>query len=297
MKSRDTWQRTLHTQVGLWHKFSTLDVESFIADRMIGFDEDGEPHSTWDPDQAKALRQATAAATKTLLYAEPFFVAGEMCDLVEVAAASFTPEPLLLTDFLTPCGFLMFERDVEVWHGVVGDQVRLPYAAFAWIGVTRSEGADPAMMAFTTYTGEPWRVQDGLPAIHELEAWELGAKPPRRAEGWARLVQTTLRLMLEFKPARRESLRPDRATRRAARRAGFQERDVVVVRLRRERTPSEQLGGTANYSCRFMVSGHWRNQWHPSTGQHRQTWVSPYVKGPADKPFKPKRGRAFTFFR
>lgn|SRR5262249_49222131 len=283
---RPDWVKAFEVQMRLWDHVAHIDTEAFIQDRL----------GLGRFDEAEALRQATNACYRTLLLADPFFVTEEMCDLVETAVATFKPEPLRLSDFLSPCGFLYFEKPIEVLSGELGDQVWLPYVAFTWIGIERDRGTGAFMAALVTFLGGPW-APDGLPHIYELEAWKLEAAPPPKREGWMRLIQATLRLMLEFKPARRQSQRADRATRRAARRLGFPEREVTVVQLRRERAVNEHLGGTANYSCRFMVSGHWRNQWCPSLNAHRQTWIAPYVKGPSDKPFKPRAGRAFTFSR
>lgn len=65
--------------------------------------------------------------------------------------------------------------------------------------------------------------------------------------------------------------------------------DVRVVRLRElvaEATGrSDHDGPGIEYSHRWIVSGHWRNQPSgPGRTQRHLTWVSPHVKGPADKP-------------
>ncbi len=65
--------------------------------------------------------------------------------------------------------------------------------------------------------------------------------------------------------------------------------DVKVVQLRRaESNPvsSIESGDPVEWSCRWIVSGHWRNQYHASTGRHELQYILPYVKGPADKPLK-----------
>jgi len=64
--------------------------------------------------------------------------------------------------------------------------------------------------------------------------------------------------------------------------------DIRVVQLRRRSTGTGDGGGpgahTVEHDHRWMVSGHWRNQWYPSRSAHRQIWVQPFVKGPEDKP-------------
>lgn len=42
------------------------------------------------------------------------------------------------------------------------------------------------------------------------------------------------------------------------------------------------------WSHKWLVCGHHRNQYYPSTQEHKLVWISPYVKGPEDKPLKPR---------
>jgi hypothetical protein len=59
--------------------------------------------------------------------------------------------------------------------------------------------------------------------------------------------------------------------------------------LRHPRRPAgEATTATVAWTKRWVVSGHWRNQWYPSIGAHRQRYILPYVKGPADKPLDPR---------
>lgn len=94
---------------------------------------------------------------------------------------------------------------------------------------------------------------------------------------------------------RQQSPRP---VRREAKRYGLMDREVLVVRLRRERSkPTDDEHGPANYSHRFIVSGHWRNQFYPASGEHRQIYISPYVKGDESLPLVVKPRRAFVLNR
>lgn len=66
-------------------------------------------------------------------------------------------------------------------------------------------------------------------------------------------------------------------------------KEVSVVTLRRYRErgiedKGEDSPEAIEWSHRWMVSGHWRNQWVPSLNDHRLTWIAPYVKGPEDRP-------------
>lgn len=64
--------------------------------------------------------------------------------------------------------------------------------------------------------------------------------------------------------------------------------DVKVIQLRRAESAArtDTPGEPVEWSCRWVVSGHWRNQYHPSDGKHELQYILPYVKGPEDKPLR-----------
>ena len=80
--------------------------------------------------------------------------------------------------------------------------------------------------------------------------------------------------------------RPDRAERRRAERRGEVLEDVHVIRLRgREAAVSaSEATHTTEWARRWIVRGHWRNQWYPSLNMHQPKWIGPYIKGPDGKP-------------
>jgi len=41
----------------------------------------------------------------------------------------------------------------------------------------------------------------------------------------------------------------------------------------------------------------WHDQWYPSEQIHRQIWISPYVKGPEDKPLIVRPRRVYQWER
>lgn len=74
-----------------------------------------------------------------------------------------------------------------------------------------------------------------------------------------------------------------------ARRTG-REAIIKVVQLRRAsyaHTPTNGDGEPINWSCKWVVNGHWRNQaCGLKHGNRKLTYILPYVKGPDDKPFR-----------
>ena len=72
---------------------------------------------------------------------------------------------------------------------------------------------------------------------------------------------------------------------------------IELVQLRRTEssTPEPGSGVERHYTMRFIVHGHFRNQFYPSKGVYAPKWIASYVKGPADAPLKESiRGFAVT---
>jgi hypothetical protein len=92
---------------------------------------------------------------------------------------------------------------------------------------------------------------------------------------WAIIEQTLVRIVTG---------RGDRASRRRLEKAGQPIPAVKYVMLRKIRRSTGDGAADINWSHRWMVEGHWRNQWHPRHQIHRQKYILPYVKGPDDKP-------------
>ena len=109
---------------------------------------------------------------------------------------------------------------------------------------------------------------------------------------WMHLVLAAFRLMATARTAQvQEHPAPRPARKRAARAQVTQPGspvhlvDVTAGAVHRDRVPDNGRPGRA-YTIRWVVSGHWRNQWYPAAELHRPRWIDGYVKGPADAPLK-----------
>ncbi len=92
----------------------------------------------------------------------------------------------------------------------------------------------------------------------------------------------------------------DRHARKRAERAGWTSEPLVrVIRLRRIQAAAHDHDAPSqvDWACRWVVRGHWRQQWFPSVQQNRPMWIAPYVKGPDDKPMKAPRATVFAVVR
>ena len=86
-----------------------------------------------------------------------------------------------------------------------------------------------------------------------------------------------------------EQMPVSRQVRRNAQRSGKPVPDCRTIVLRRRKLPSHDPASETEWSCRWLVEGHWRNQWFPSRKDHHPVYIVPYVKGPEDKPFRENR--------
>lgn len=78
-----------------------------------------------------------------------------------------------------------------------------------------------------------------------------------------------------------------RQTRRRFVREGRPVPAVRVVKLRHARRPAAEEDGEGSgreYRHRWLVRGHWRNQWYPSRQANRPIFIPTYVKGPEGAP-------------
>lgn len=162
-----------------------------------------------------------------------------------------------------------------------------------WLfAVVNSDGGDlPA-----TGKSIPWFL--GWSRAHLLAMWPEGGPLRAHNDAVARIFSACLAFIEQriVVSPRKDLPRPARKRAEAA----FKHEPLVrVVELRRRQSSSEHdaAGDPVAWSCRWVVSGHWRQQYFPSSDEHRPIWVMPYVKGPEDKPLKPPRAKVFAVVR
>lgn len=104
-----------------------------------------------------------------------------------------------------------------------------------------------------------------------------------------RLIAALFTLLASHSIARVSETHPDRASMRREARAGGHKGAPSAVKVVYLRRPASEESGegehSGNYSHRWVVNSHWRNQpYGPGRAKRRLTLIGPYVKGPEDKP-------------
>ena len=132
-----------------------------------------------------------------------------------------------------------------------------------------------------------------IPAL--CTSWGYGENPTGRGDGVeAAMLHRTLfafwSMLRDRIALKQRAPAPRPSARRWQRQIGQAPEEVTVITLRRPSTEhaADRSGYAVDWTHRWIVGGHWRNQWYPSLQAHRPKWIAPHVKGPGDKPLKVK---------
>jgi hypothetical protein len=238
---------------------------------------------------------------------DAIWVSGEISAIAIQALAEWQPEPLLLSDLLVPVGFMLLEAPIRVpglaAEGVDLDREELlrifaeesaelaeathrPLRAFAWV----VHGERVWIEVFTDRA----KGGTGPPGINHFG----GPMPlPEDEDDIVRQYLQILWRLAQQRITMHERQPADRAARRRAARAGCDDPYVTVITLRHTQRPRDGEPSAVDWAHRWIVGGHWRNQWYPSIEAHRQIWIAPHVKGPEDKDLRIRDARAISFVR
>jgi len=318
------WEDAMVEQLRLHEWTNSEEGQNYLAYFEADMQRKHKVHERMPPGYIIATQNAV------LSEAEPIYVSDDICELVDRARETFEPEAVLPGDPFVPAGFALLARPITLkdapWdedHPMRATDGTIPVRAISWIAV-HNEDLSAGCFWITYYTSAwdedvtRWGSQELLDRMRREQAlsmchtfqWTWGENPwtdisrisvlrddveeevLARAKDQVRLIQTMWRIAQQFVPVRE---RAPRGLWRDAKRKGFDQRTINVCKLRRARGGDAEPTGR-EVSVRFLVHGHWRNQWYPSLSSHRQIWIHPYVKGPEDAPFKLTE-RAWEFTR
>lgn len=267
----------------------------------------------------------------TLAVAEPFYWSPQLCALLTDAAPGVPAWELREADALSPSGYMYFADPLPL-PGAILPEVAPAHRAYfgpddlralAWREATTADGRRRGLL-FYVFTRTGFR--DGLPGIAWL--WEYGTdialnvgarfsptadpdadEPYSAADQEARFTATLRYIAAAFAMCTEMLDAPRTATDRATRRrlardvgqapAVLADPQVRVVTLRRvRRSPTaDPEAAPAEWSCQWMVRGHWRMQFYGTEGRHKAIYIAPFWKGPPSAPIKLPSARAFQVVR
>jgi hypothetical protein len=239
---------------------------------------------------------------------DPIYIDPDMWKLVLAAAENWPGEGLSATDLPTEAGFMLLpepymETDPNGSHVSIrainwypwkwndDNGVRRPGILLAYYHNIN----DPDDYTPRDRRGLPvWALSHAMPWIFDVNEAD-GPKYAAFAMGMT--LQVCWRLMQQEVSISTPRVATGAFGKRALR-AKLPQKHVTVVTLRR-RQPDDEYASThlVEWTHQWITSGHWRKQWYPSLSAHRTIWISPYVKGPPDKPLVINKVRAFQWTR
>lgn len=260
-----------------------LAVQREIVDTCLDFQRNV---NNWYPDLADQVKVGRwNYVMHKLARGEPYYVSADMVALVEAAWPSMPPSTLSKSDVPTEGGFLIYDvplRGVDV--GVVGlpDNRVIGYM-WSHAAVLPEDGSGVVLLPIV-------RGPDGRPApLYKKKTaptvWPYGGLIQREVVTSAEPLRATWLMMAQkLSATTREHV--DRAERRRCAKLNLpQEVNVVRVRKREQLAADNPEHRDIEWSHRWLVSGHWRQQpCGPGREDRRPTWIPGHVKGPDDKP-------------
>jgi len=233
-----------------------------------------------------------SGAFETTGSAVPYFIAPEICPPV-FQLADEVPDDYAFsaTDFPTETGYLLFATPFQK------DGLRMvsPYSAISW-------RVYYGKFAFVTWwmCGENagWML-GGLAKVEFKERLSdfvirivaLKRDKPEAMEFKIKMLAGVLIFMNSKLTTTTEFSLP-RQVRRRMETVVRPETSVRVVSLRKTEQQNRYEGdaGSIEFTHRFIVNGHWRQQCMATAEHeggrcwHRPTWIAPFIKGPDNKP-------------
>jgi hypothetical protein len=256
-------------------------------------------HRYYNKATRKKLDQMTIGAAalevQTVLTAPLYTWRDDLLTAALVAAKALPGPVTFKADLMpTPSGVYLFNRDVSF------DGVGKPICAVAW-------GQIAHLVFFWAYiktVGTTWSnmgpmgayasfgVADGVDVVNDRSAdfrkatTDESFAPRTGPESVVRFVLASW-LWMKQRVMLPQPVNVSTSASKSAERAGAVAAcNVVILRRSDDSCQSDGSGEAKEFSCQWLVRGHWRQQFYPSTGEHRPLWIEPYVKGPDDKPFK-----------
>ncbi len=236
------------------------------------------------PDAVRGSESVKVLVSK-ISTAPLYWCSSDMVSLIEAAHPTMPDQTLNEIDPPSPHGLVFMETPfTDPDTSILGKDI--PTNAFLWMVnyvIDQSIWA-VNIISLTNVGGDVGWFVPGF------ETWPFGQ--PRQGAKNAIDAADRGRLAALWTMAQQDRIcppstaHPDRPTARRVKAAGLppDAGEVRVIDLRRPSGGTTGTGSHIEYSHRWMVSGHWRNQWMPASKTHRAQWIAPHVKGPGDKP-------------
>lgn len=293
-------ERQLHAIRSLREAIETVNRQPQELRRRV-------PSNTWSQIREYANEVALLGA------ARPMFWTAETTAAVASVAPTFalqtiTAEREILYCDIAFCWFAKPILSVSLFGGGTA-----PVHALTW-AFSVAAGEETPMIRLAAFTVKRNGAPEPVTWTHVLNGATLDSFPepesadlmPDRLSVWRKQCTELFQFVvcagafLRQRIAVAETERADRHARKRIVAAGWTHDPIVSVvqlREREHRVRDDTDSGHREYHWRWMVRAHTRQQFYPSIGKHLPVLVGPYLKGPDDKPLKPRTAPIFMVNR
>jgi len=245
-------------------------------------------------DAISSARALQRDVVNMISQAETYYVSDEIADVLVGGFDTLPATPLGDIRPSSPYGWAYFERPVLCpFLGPSDEPWKIK--AIVW-GPSSSWRLDKGLniCIFLWHPRLSHLQCSGMTAVSWESGWDSpwavteGADPEYRdLSNWISKLVFSFFAFIRQECVSIQTTQASRPIRRHAPKAYTAEPVIRIIQLRR-RGPAINGGETQSrdYSCRWLVRGHWRNQFYPSSKSHRPRFIPAYVKGPDDKPLK-----------
>lgn len=293
--------------------------KQITSDFLVQTMKDAMEMSIPDQKHHKELVRTMALLAPRAMAGELYCIGQEVGGLLSTASMSLSQDSIYSDDLLPqPYGFVALQTPLGLattFRDGGQEETEAVVEGFCWARTKwREDNAKPVVVIFGFFsvnarlTIVPVGIMEaGQPPLHldYMRAQLMGGRPQ---EELSALTDHLPRYMLAFLLFLQQVLegvhaRATRGLRRRLEHAGAKQPDplVRVVQLRKrgqhhDAVPADEREAV-DWSCKWLVQGHWRKQWYPSKQMHQPKWIAPYMKGPEDKPLKLPANRVFAVVR
>ena len=274
------------------------------------------PGGTVDQQDIRDLKRTRSL----LLLAEPMYCASSPCDLVSSASKSVPDWPIKEHDFPCNHAFIWLAKPIEcvITRDEMVPQLINPLRlrAMGWmmsrIGSEIKETGDLVAVgpeySANGFIPHFWFEIEGRGITGYLSQFYFGETVTSQIKragvpGNAAIHRVFFAFLAFLRQRILVSARAqgNRASRKIADKIQFKHTTCHVVTLRSLEYRQSSTNGEKehpDWSCRWWVAGHWRQQpCGEKSIERRPTWINPHIKGPEDKPMKTISKRLFAVVR
>ncbi|MGA2669837.1 MAG: hypothetical protein ABSF21_00215 [Dehalococcoidia bacterium] len=249
--------------------------------------------------------------------AEPFWVSRQIEELVLSASENLPPVPLTRELFPVPNGFIYFEQPIELSDIKQSMMEINKLRAICWDTSIASENSIQGILLMLMlwdrfdkklklWVTQGWVFGDSYDAIQHDDALIDNPKAYERLskEIWNKSEQRCRKIFLTLlcfiKQRLFTTIKTPGTNALYRKPINKPEPEVPLINIITLRPKTTVLSGEhrdVDWQYRWLVRGHWRQQWYRSDNTHRAIWITPYIKGPENKPLKKPSVNLFAVIR